>query len=181
MSKRMLSKSNEPWLGKMLPAIHNEYQSVMESAKGLGSRLAKLKGLIIPPNRHFHTSLTNRDMAHILGMSAQNYPRLENAFKGDRKDWSYTIENLILTCVMFRVSADFLLFGKQIYKMPLENQETLEKPKQPEVDMDSFNALKRDKAAMLELVSFQRQKIEDLEKKNRELQELIDDMTDMDR
>lgn len=177
----MLSKSNEDWLGRMLPTIRDEYQSVMENAKGLGNRLAKLKGLIIPPNRHFHTSLTNRDMAHILGMSAQNYPRLENAFKGDRKDWSYTIENLIHTCVLFRVSADYLLFGKQIYKMPLDNQEVIEKPKQPVIDLDTLNTLKNDKAAMHELIHFQRQKIKQQDEKIKELQELIDDMTDMEK
>lgn len=161
-----ISKSNEHWLERVLPNILESINSSKDQLENIGHRIKWLKIFKAPHNRPELTHpLNNMDLAAIMGMSKQNYPRMEAAYHTPKSEHSLTVPQVAMICDIYKVSADWLLFGEKKYAFPGEAES---KPKNL-MDLEACNKriaeLQKDKENLQKLVDSLERQIQELKDK----------------
>lgn len=160
------SKSNEQWLEPIIPDILADINKSEALLIEVGHRIEWLRMFKTPHNRsELIKPLNNRDLAAIMNMSPQNYPRMEGAFHTPKEQHSLTVHQVSQICAIYKVSADWLLFGKRMYAFPGEEEN---KPKNL-MDLEACNKrileLQKDKENLQKLVDSLERQIQELKEK----------------
>lgn len=161
-----ISKSNEQWLEPIIPNILADINNTQDQLKEVGHRIMWLRIFKAPHNRpQLIQPLNNRDLSAIMDMSPQNYPRMEAAYHTPKSEHSLTVPQVAMICDIYKVSADWLLFGEKKYAFPGEAES---KPKNL-MDLEACNKriaeLQKDKENLQKLVDSLERQIQELKEK----------------